>query len=98
MIGGIIWVVGIAITGRLISGLIRKVKTSHPEAIKKHRILFILTNIILFFLGSSISIIIGGMANGAAITPSLVTVAVKVSLFVMVTGLLILFAKRVFKR
>lgn len=98
MIGGIIWLIGMAITGSVILRAIRKIKNKHPDIIKKHRFLFVLSTIILCFFGFSLSMIIGGMVNGAEINLATVMLVFKVMLGVIVGGILVVFATEKIKK
>ena len=98
MIGGIVWLIGMAITGSVILRVIRKIKNKHPDIIKKHRFLFVLATIILCFFGFSLSMIIGGMVNGAEINLATVMLVFKVMLGVIVGGILVVFATEKIKK
>ena len=88
MIGFILFMVGISVTGNLILQIIRKIKRTCPDVFKKYHVLFVLAATFLFFLGVSLSLILGGMANGAAINFDTVKLVVKFTLLVIAGGVL----------
>ena len=98
MIGGVIWLVGMVITGNVILRIIRNIKHNHLESFKKHRLLVLLATIILCFFGFSLSLLIGAIVNGATINGATVLLVFKFTLFVIVIGLLAVIGTTSFKR
>ena len=64
MIGAIVMMIGIYLTGAVETKILRKLKTKHLDFFKKYRFALILPATILFFiLGVFLSFVAGGWVN-----------------------------------